>query len=110
MVQNVAAPERRKRVTELLEAVGMIEHSRKRPDQLSGNRRMSTKRQSKSADRIKADPAGCDLTSVDRSPCCTIMESISDGVFTIDSNKRITSFNRAAESITGFNREGAIGQ
>lgn len=71
---------------------------------------MSTKRQSKSADRIKADFAGCNLTSVDRSPCCTIMESISDGVFTIDSNKRITSFNRAAESITGFNREEAIGQ
>ena len=39
MVQNVAAAERRKRVAELLEAVGMSEHSRKRPDQLSGGQK-----------------------------------------------------------------------
>lgn len=39
MVQNVAAAERRKRVTELLEAVGMIENGRKRPDQLSGGQK-----------------------------------------------------------------------
>ena len=30
-----------------------------------------------------------------------ILESISDGVFTVDSNWRISSFNRAAEEITG---------
>ncbi len=39
MVQNVAAAERRKRIAELLEAVGMSEHSRKRPDQLSGGQK-----------------------------------------------------------------------
>jgi putative ABC transport system ATP-binding protein len=39
MVQNVAAAERRKRVAELIEAVGMSEHSRKRPDQLSGGQK-----------------------------------------------------------------------
>ncbi len=39
MVQNVAAAERRKRVAELLEAVGVSEHSRKRPDQLSGGQK-----------------------------------------------------------------------
>jgi PAS domain S-box-containing protein len=38
-----------------------------------------------------------------------ILESISDGVFTIDENWRITSFNRAAEAITGVNRREAIG-
>jgi PAS domain S-box-containing protein len=52
----------------------------------------------------------CDIISMVRSPCCTILESISDGVFTIDTQKRITSFNRAAESITGFTQEEAVGQ
>jgi len=39
-----------------------------------------------------------------------ILESICDGVFTVDSEWRITSFNRAAELITGTSREQAIGQ
>jgi putative ABC transport system ATP-binding protein len=39
MVQNVPAIERRKRVSDLLEAVGMSEHSGKRPDQLSGGQK-----------------------------------------------------------------------
>jgi PAS domain S-box-containing protein len=39
----------------------------------------------------------------------TILESISDGVFTIDNDWRITSFNRAAELITGISRDDAIG-
>lgn len=39
----------------------------------------------------------------------TILESISDGVFTIDTEWRITSFNRAAELITKVKREDAIG-
>ncbi|MCD6587728.1 MAG: sigma 54-interacting transcriptional regulator [Candidatus Fermentibacteraceae bacterium] len=39
-----------------------------------------------------------------------ILESISDGVFTVDSNWKITSFNRAAEEITGISREEAIGR
>ena len=39
-----------------------------------------------------------------------ILESISDGVFTVDSNWRITSFNRAAETITGIRRREAIGK
>lgn len=33
-----------------------------------------------------------------------ILESISDGVFTVDSDWRITTFNRAAEEITGTPR------
>ncbi|MFV0439155.1 MAG: sigma-54 interaction domain-containing protein [Desulfopila sp.] len=39
-----------------------------------------------------------------------ILESISDGVFTVDHNWRITSFNRAAEEITGVSRDEAIGR
>lgn len=39
-----------------------------------------------------------------------ILDSISDGVFTVDERWRITSFNRAAERITGVGREEAIGR
>lgn len=39
-----------------------------------------------------------------------ILESISDGVFTVDHNWKITSFNRAAEEITGISRQEAIGR
>ena len=39
-----------------------------------------------------------------------ILECISDGVFTIDYNWEITSFNRAAEDITGIARKDAIGR
>ena len=51
-----------------------------------------------------------DISTLVGSPCCKILESISDGVFTIDSRKRIISFNRAAEAITGFKAEEAVGQ
>jgi len=40
----------------------------------------------------------------------TILDSIADGVFTLDLKKNITSFNRAAEKITGIPREQAVGQ
>lgn len=39
-----------------------------------------------------------------------ILESISDGVFTVDQEWRVTSFNRAAEGITGIPREEALGR
>jgi len=39
-----------------------------------------------------------------------ILDSITEGVFTVDRNWRITSFNRAAETITGIPRDTAIGQ
>lgn len=38
-----------------------------------------------------------------------ILESISDGVFTVDPEWRIMSFNLAAEKITGISRQEAIG-
>lgn len=39
-----------------------------------------------------------------------ILDSIADGVFTVDEDQHITSFNRAAEKITGVSRDQAIGQ
>ncbi|HNS91002.1 MAG TPA: sigma 54-interacting transcriptional regulator [Deltaproteobacteria bacterium] len=54
--------------------------------------------------------AFCRIKSLLESPCCAIMDSISDGVFTIDSSKRITTFNKAAEEITGFGEAETIGQ
>ncbi|MFN2268788.1 MAG: sigma-54 interaction domain-containing protein [Desulfonatronovibrio sp.] len=39
-----------------------------------------------------------------------ILESISDGVFTVDKSWKITSFNRAAEDITGISRKEALGR
>jgi len=39
-----------------------------------------------------------------------ILDSISEGVFTVDVDWRITSFNKAAERITGVSRDEAIGQ
>jgi len=38
-----------------------------------------------------------------------ILNSIADGVFTVDENWRITSFNKSAEQITGISREAALG-
>jgi PAS domain S-box-containing protein len=37
-----------------------------------------------------------------------ILDSIADGVFTVDKEWRITSFNRAAEQITGIARAEAL--
>lgn len=39
-----------------------------------------------------------------------ILDSIADGVFTVDSDWRITSFNRAAEKITGIRKNEALGR
>ena len=39
-----------------------------------------------------------------------ILDSVADGVFTVDENMKITSFNKAAEEITGIKKEDAIGQ
>ncbi len=40
----------------------------------------------------------------------TILNSVADGVFTVDRNWRITSFNRAAERITGVPKDRAMGK
>jgi PAS domain S-box-containing protein len=55
----------------------------------------------KHANTVGLDPARC------RDP---ILDSINEGVFTVDLDWHITSFNRAAEKITGIRREDAIGR
>ena len=40
----------------------------------------------------------------------SILDCVPDGVFTVDAEWRITSFNRAAEQITGIRRQDALGQ
>lgn len=49
-------------------------------------------------------------SSTEKEIASIIFDSISDGVFTVDKQCRITSFNSAAEKITGFSRAEAIGQ
>ena len=39
-----------------------------------------------------------------------VLDSIGDGVFTVDHNSRITSFNRAAEQITGWSSREVVGK
>lgn len=39
-----------------------------------------------------------------------ILDNITEGVFTVDRELRVTSFNRAAEKVTGFSRENALGR
>jgi len=47
---------------------------------------------------------------VDKELTKLIINSISEGVFTVDKDCRITSFNRSAERITGFKASEAIGK
>ena len=56
------------------------------------------------SDKKKLNPLIIDDT------CKVILESISDGVFTINYNWEITSFNHAAEKITGISKKDAIGR
>ena len=49
---------------------------------------------------VPADPVLVDL----------ILRSVADGVFAVDSRRRITFFNAAAEELTGFRAEEALGQ
>ena len=40
----------------------------------------------------------------------SLIDKLPDGVFTIDANWRIVTFNRAAETITGFRRQDVLGK
>lgn len=42
--------------------------------------------------------------------CTSVLDSIADGVFTVNRDWHITSFNRSAERITGISRSDALGQ
>ena len=48
-------------------------------------------------------------TSSDHGHDEAILDCVADGVFTVDRDFRVTSFNRAASSITGVPREQAVG-
>jgi PAS domain S-box-containing protein len=50
------------------------------------------------------------LSTLSSERFAAVLNSITDGVFTVDENWRITCFNRAAEAITGFKRSEAIGR
>jgi sigma-54 dependent transcriptional regulator, acetoin dehydrogenase operon transcriptional activator AcoR len=52
----------------------------------------------------------CRLLSLPPNHCCTIVESISEGVITIDLEKRVTYLNPAAEVMTGFSAQEAVGR
>jgi PAS domain S-box-containing protein len=60
--------------------------------------------------RAKTRPRGRPPAELADVSHAAILESISDGVFTVDAEWRITSFNRAAEEITGVARADAIGR
>ncbi|MFW6325306.1 MAG: sigma-54 interaction domain-containing protein [Desulfovermiculus sp.] len=46
----------------------------------------------------------------DNLPCASILESIADGVFTVDLDWNITFFNNSAEQITSISSQEAVGQ
>ena len=48
--------------------------------------------------------------SLSKRQLAIILDSIADGVFTIDLEKNVTLFNRAAEQMTGISAEQAVGQ
>lgn len=58
--------------------------------------------------------SGAPSISGDLSPSpgllATILDSVADGILTADADLRITSFNRAAERITGWSRQEALGR
>ena len=56
------------------------------------------------------DRASDTMEASTRKIAAIIFDSIREGVFTTDPDCRITSFNRAAEQITGFTREQAVGR
>jgi len=60
--------------------------------------------------RAKTSAASLTLPSQKGVGTEAILESISDGVFTVDPQWRVLTFNRAAEEITGITRDEAIGR
>ena len=54
----------------------------------------------------RGENGGCSHRGLNR----VILDCVADGVFTVDRDFRITSFNRAAERISGVPREEALGR
>jgi len=55
-------------------------------------------------------PVRPDSRRLEPDQVAVILDSVADGVFTVDAGFRVTSFNRAAEEITGVPREEALGR
>jgi PAS domain S-box-containing protein len=55
-------------------------------------------------------PVAATATALPAERFATVLDSISDGVFAVDREWRITCFNRAAERTTGIRREDAFGR
>jgi PAS domain S-box-containing protein len=53
---------------------------------------------------------GMDQIKSERNYLAAILDSVADGVFTVDDKMRIVSFNRAAQELTGYTQEEAIGR
>jgi len=53
--------------------------------------------------------SSCAVTSLPLSHCCSILECITEGIFVIGKDKKIRYFNPAAEIITGFKSQEAVG-
>ena len=62
------------------------------------------------ADCTHQDGTSDSMEATTRRIAAIIFDSIREGVFTTDPDCRITAFNRAAEQITGFTREQAVGR
>ena len=56
------------------------------------------------------DSAGGPLHPLGPEQMSVVLDSVAAGIFTVDMDWRITSFNRAAEEITGVSRAKALGQ
>jgi PAS domain S-box-containing protein len=56
-----------------------------------------------------AGPRALELRLLERQNVEAILDAVGDGIFTIDERLRIVQFNRAAEEITGFSRDEALG-
>ena len=66
-------------------------------------------KKNKRSEKYLRGPCSGSFADADESFSRNILESIADGAFTVNHNFEITSFNRAAENITGFSRKEAIG-
>lgn len=60
-------------------------------------------------DRKKKSFSGVGRPEAETERLATVLNCVADGVFTVDRDKKIRFFNRAAEQITGFSASEAIG-
>lgn len=78
--------------------------------ELAGQKMKTSDDSSKLNDQLKTFSAGKKQKTSSITLTEAILESISDGVFTVDLEWRITFFNRAAEEITGISKSDATGR